>query len=182
MPKLTLDKTADDETGWRILFVLDKLEGCNSKSDNAVDGNLYAELHCILMKGHTARVREPKRASHLALSIPLILLQWGYTWPDICEWYRQLFFDFHIGNTQVSFAVLLASVIVFGAGGSLPRSKSSVIESAADDLPASSVQPPLTHCKSKVCIAAVEMGIGRGESVQDRRPCKKNKTAKVIVC
>src|SRR6516162_166955 len=50
----------------------------------------------------------------LVLSVPLILLQWGYTWPDIYEWYRQLFFDFHIGNTQVSFAVLLASVIVFG--------------------------------------------------------------------
>jgi hypothetical protein len=44
----------------------------------------------------------------------MILLQWGYTWPDIYEWYRQLFFGFHIGNTQVSFAVLLASVIVFG--------------------------------------------------------------------
>ena len=50
----------------------------------------------------------------LVVSVPLILLQWGYTWPDICEWYRQLFFGFHIGNTQVSFAVLLASVIVFG--------------------------------------------------------------------
>ena len=34
-----------------------------------------------------------------------------------CRWStraRQLFFGFHIGNTQVSFAVLLASVIVFG--------------------------------------------------------------------
>ncbi len=50
----------------------------------------------------------------LVLSVPLILLQWGYTWPDIYDWYRQLFFGFHIGNTQVSFAVLLASVIVFG--------------------------------------------------------------------
>jgi small-conductance mechanosensitive channel len=30
------------------------------------------------------------------------------------EWYRQLFFGFRIGNTQVSFAVLLASTIVFG--------------------------------------------------------------------
>ena len=50
----------------------------------------------------------------LVLSVPLILLQWGYTWPDIYEWYRQLFFGFHIGNTQISFAVLLASIIVFG--------------------------------------------------------------------
>jgi potassium-dependent mechanosensitive channel len=50
----------------------------------------------------------------LVLSVPLILLQWGYRWPDISDWYGQLFFGFHIGNTQVSFAVLLASVIVFG--------------------------------------------------------------------
>ena len=50
----------------------------------------------------------------LVLSVPLILLQWGYTWPDIYDWYGQLFFGFRIGNTQVSFAVLLASIIVFG--------------------------------------------------------------------
>jgi potassium efflux system protein len=50
----------------------------------------------------------------LVFSVPLILLQWGYRWPDIYEWYSQLFFGFHIGNTQVSFAVLLASIIVFG--------------------------------------------------------------------
>jgi potassium efflux system protein len=50
----------------------------------------------------------------LVLSVPLILLQWGYTWPDIYDWYEQLFFGFRVGNTQVSFAVLLASIIVFG--------------------------------------------------------------------
>jgi small-conductance mechanosensitive channel len=49
----------------------------------------------------------------LVLSVPLIMLQWGYTWPDIYDWYRQVFFGFHIANTQVSFAALLASVIVF---------------------------------------------------------------------
>jgi potassium-dependent mechanosensitive channel len=54
------------------------------------------------------------KSAVLVLSVPLILLQWGYSWPDIYEWYRQLFFGFHIGNTQVSFAVVLASVIVFG--------------------------------------------------------------------
>jgi small-conductance mechanosensitive channel len=52
----------------------------------------------------------------LVLSVPLIMLQWGYNWPDIFDWYRQLFFGLHIGNTQVSFAALLASVIVFVLG------------------------------------------------------------------
>jgi small-conductance mechanosensitive channel len=50
----------------------------------------------------------------LVLSVPLIMAQWGYTWPDIYDWSRQLFFGFHIANTEVSFAALLASIIVFG--------------------------------------------------------------------
>jgi potassium-dependent mechanosensitive channel len=52
----------------------------------------------------------------LILSVPFIMLQWGYTWPDIREWYRQLFFGLHIGNTEVTLGALLASVIVFGLG------------------------------------------------------------------
>ena len=52
----------------------------------------------------------------LVLSVPLIMLQWGYTWPDIREWYRQLFFGLHIGNTEVTLGALLASVMVFGLG------------------------------------------------------------------
>jgi potassium efflux system protein len=31
------------------------------------------------------------KAVVIAMSAPLILLQWGYTWPDIYEWYTQLF-------------------------------------------------------------------------------------------
>jgi potassium-dependent mechanosensitive channel len=50
----------------------------------------------------------------VVLSVPLILLQWGYRWPDIYDWYSQLFFGFRVGNTQISVAVLLASIIVFG--------------------------------------------------------------------
>ncbi len=50
------------------------------------------------------------------LSIPLILLQWGYPWVDILDWYRQLFFGFQIGNTQVSLAVVATSIIVFVLG------------------------------------------------------------------
>jgi potassium efflux system protein len=49
-------------------------------------------------------------------AIPLILNQWQFSWPDIFEWYRQLFFGFRIGNTQVSLAALFASVVVFALG------------------------------------------------------------------
>ena len=52
----------------------------------------------------------------LVLSVPLIMLQWGYSWPDIREWYRQLFFGLRIGNTDVTFGALVASVMVFGLG------------------------------------------------------------------
>ena len=54
------------------------------------------------------------KAIVIILSVPLILLQWGYSWPEVYDWYSQLFFGFRIGNTQVSIAVLLASVMVFG--------------------------------------------------------------------
>lgn len=57
----------------------------------------------------------------LILSVPFIMLQWGYTWPDIQEWYRQLFFGFHIGNTQVTFGALLAATIVFALGYAASR-------------------------------------------------------------
>jgi potassium-dependent mechanosensitive channel len=57
----------------------------------------------------------------LVLSVPLIMLQWGYSWTDIREWYRQLFFGFHIGNTEVTLGALLASVLVFGIGYAAAR-------------------------------------------------------------
>jgi len=52
----------------------------------------------------------------LVTSVPLILLQWGYPWPDIIELYRQLFFGFRVGSTEISLAAILASVIVFILG------------------------------------------------------------------
>jgi potassium-dependent mechanosensitive channel len=52
----------------------------------------------------------------LVLAVPFLMLQWGYSWPDIREWYRQLFFGLHIGNTEVTFGALLAAIIVFGLG------------------------------------------------------------------
>src|SRR4029077_18194766 len=57
----------------------------------------------------------------LILAVPLIMLQWGYAWADIREWYWQLFFGLHIGNTEVTFGALLASIIVFGVGYAAAR-------------------------------------------------------------
>jgi potassium-dependent mechanosensitive channel len=52
----------------------------------------------------------------LVLAVPFLMLQWGYSWPDIREWYRQLFFGLRIGSTEVTIGALLASIIVFGLG------------------------------------------------------------------
>jgi potassium-dependent mechanosensitive channel len=57
----------------------------------------------------------------LVMSVPLIMLQWGYSWPDIEEWYRQLFFGLHIGNTDVTMGALVASILVFGIGYATAR-------------------------------------------------------------
>ena len=57
----------------------------------------------------------------LVLAVPLIMLQWGYSAPDIREWYRQLFFGLHIGNTEVTLGALLASILVFGIGYAAAR-------------------------------------------------------------
>jgi potassium-dependent mechanosensitive channel len=57
----------------------------------------------------------------LIMSVPLIMLQWGYSWPDIQEWYRELVFGLHIGNTQVTIGALLASILVFGIGYAAAR-------------------------------------------------------------
>jgi potassium-dependent mechanosensitive channel len=52
----------------------------------------------------------------LVLAVPFLMLQWGYSWPDIREWYRQLFFGLRIGSTEVTIGALLASIVVFGLG------------------------------------------------------------------
>jgi potassium-dependent mechanosensitive channel len=92
--------------------------------DNAVGGRWLKQ------RAHLERSRREQLAlpislllklAVLVLSVPFIMLQWGYTWPDIQDWYRQLFFGFHIGNTQVTFGALLASVIVFGLGYAAAR-------------------------------------------------------------
>ena len=57
----------------------------------------------------------------LVLAVPFLMLQWGYSWPDIREWYRQLFFGMRIGNTEVTVGALLASIIVFGLGYAAAR-------------------------------------------------------------
>jgi potassium-dependent mechanosensitive channel len=92
--------------------------------DNAV-GSRWLEERGQLERSRREQLALPisllLKLAVLVLSVPFIMLQWGYTWPDIQDWYRQLFFGFHIGNTQVTFGALLASIIVFGLGYAAAR-------------------------------------------------------------
>ncbi|HLZ02071.1 MAG TPA: mechanosensitive ion channel domain-containing protein [Bradyrhizobium sp.] len=92
--------------------------------DNALGGRWLKQ------RAHLERSRREQLALPISLllklavlvfSVPFIMLQWGYTWPDIQDWYRQLFFGFHIANTQVTFGALLASIMVFGLGYAAAR-------------------------------------------------------------
>jgi potassium-dependent mechanosensitive channel len=92
--------------------------------DDAAVGRWFKE-HGKLDRRQRDRLALPVKAALklavLVLAVPFIMLQWGYTWPEIKEWYRQLFFGFHIGNTQVTFGALLASLIVFAVGAAAAR-------------------------------------------------------------
>jgi small-conductance mechanosensitive channel len=52
----------------------------------------------------------------LLLSVPLVLLQWGFDSKDITQWGESLLFGFQIGETTISLAAILASIIVFVVG------------------------------------------------------------------
>ena len=56
------------------------------------------------------------KSAVLLCTLPFILLQWGFDWKDIGEWGSALFFGFRIGNTQISVAAILASLVVFALG------------------------------------------------------------------
>ncbi len=56
------------------------------------------------------------KISTLVFTVPLILLQWGFDWKDIHEGGASLLFGFKIGQTEISLAAILASVIVFVVG------------------------------------------------------------------
>lgn len=92
--------------------------------DNAVGGR-WLQRRAHLERSRREQLALPVsmllKLAVLVLSVPLIMLQWGYTWPDIQDWYRQLFFGFHIGNTPVTFGALLASILVFGLGYAAAR-------------------------------------------------------------
>ncbi|HTW72338.1 MAG TPA: mechanosensitive ion channel domain-containing protein [Acetobacteraceae bacterium] len=106
-----------------LLVWVDGFAQCIS-DDSAVLGRWLRE-HGKLELGRREQLALPVRLlmklAVLIFAVPFIMLQWGYTWPDIESWYGQLFFGFHIGNTQVTLGALLASVIVFAVGYAAAR-------------------------------------------------------------
>jgi potassium-dependent mechanosensitive channel len=106
-----------------MLVWIDGLAQCIS-DDSAALGRWLSERG-KLEQGRREQLALPVKLllklTVLVVAVPLIMLQWGYTRPDIEEWYRQLFFGFHIGDTQVTLGALAASVIVFAVGYAAAR-------------------------------------------------------------
>lgn len=106
-----------------MLIWVDGLAQCIS-DDSAVLGRWLSE-HGKFDQGRREQLALPVslllKLAVLIVAVPFILLQWGYTRPDIEEWYRELFFGFHIGDTPVTLGALVASMIVFSIGYAAAR-------------------------------------------------------------
>lgn len=51
----------------------------------------------------------------LMMTLPLLLLQWGYSAADIRDWFKSLLFGFEIGQFRISLARILIGVLIFMA-------------------------------------------------------------------
>lgn len=52
----------------------------------------------------------------IVLAVPPIMLQWGFDAKDVSDLFGRLLFGFRIGNVEISFATIIASIIVFILG------------------------------------------------------------------
>jgi potassium efflux system protein len=57
----------------------------------------------------------------LIVTLPLILLQWGFDWKDVTQGATSLLFGFELGGARISIAAILVAVIVFALGYFLAR-------------------------------------------------------------
>jgi len=51
----------------------------------------------------------------LVATVPVLLLQWGFSGPDIRDWLKQLFFGFQIGQIRISLVRILVGMAIFVA-------------------------------------------------------------------
>ena len=47
------------------------------------------------------------------LAVPFILLQWGFSGPDIRDWFKSMFFGFEIGQFRISLAKIILGIVMF---------------------------------------------------------------------
>ena len=52
----------------------------------------------------------------LLIGLPLLLLQWGFDWPEVRSWVSSAFFGFQIGQLRISLLQILIAVGIFSAG------------------------------------------------------------------
>ncbi len=47
------------------------------------------------------------------LAVPFILLQWGFSGPDIRDWFKSMFFGFEVGQFRISLAKIILGIVMF---------------------------------------------------------------------
>ncbi|MGI9383165.1 MAG: DUF3772 domain-containing protein [Methyloligellaceae bacterium] len=52
----------------------------------------------------------------ITIGLPLLLLQWGFSWDDVQGWLKAAYFGFEIGHLRISLATILLAVVLFAAG------------------------------------------------------------------
>ena len=52
----------------------------------------------------------------LLIGLPLLLLQWGFDWPEVRSWVSSAFFGFQIGQLQISLLQILVAIGIIAAG------------------------------------------------------------------
>ena len=52
----------------------------------------------------------------VTVGLPVLLLQWGFSWDDVQSWLKAAYFGFQIGNLRISLATILFAIFLFAVG------------------------------------------------------------------
>ena len=52
----------------------------------------------------------------ITIGLPLLALQWGFSWDDVQSWLKAAYFGFEIGHLRISLAAILFALLLFAVG------------------------------------------------------------------
>jgi len=73
-------------------------------------------LEDVSRRRQLSRLTEVMATLGIALAaLPLLMMQWGYSWADVRDWLKVLLFGFEIGSFRISLARILIGIALFTA-------------------------------------------------------------------